>query len=94
MDKYRIPQTLDQPFKIIIWTADEFLVFALPFLLCLSVLNAPLTGVTIGVACMLLLKKIKGEESHHYLLTLMYWYLPQVVRYQTMPASYLRVLLG
>ena len=30
MDKYYIPQNLDAPFKIVIWTADEFLSFVNP----------------------------------------------------------------
>jgi len=72
MDKYHIPQHLDTPFKIVIWTADEFLVFVVPFLVVLSIFNAPLTGVAIGGGLMMILKKLKGEEGHHFLLHLTY----------------------
>lgn len=94
MDKYHIPQHLDAPFKIVIWTADEFLVFVIPFLTLLSIFNAPLTGVAIGGGLMMILKKLKGEEGHHFLLHLTYWYLPPVVGYKIIPPSYFRELVG
>lgn len=94
MDKYHIPQHLDAPFKIVIWTADEFLVFVIPFLMLLSLFNAPLMGVAIGSGLMILLKKLKGEEGHHFLLHLTYWYLPPVVRYKVIPPSYFREIVG
>lgn len=94
MDKYHIPQHLDAPFKIIIWTPDEFFAFVVPFALCLSVFNAPVTGIALGAGLMMALKKLKGEEGHHFLLHLIYWYLPPVVRYRSVPPSYMREILG
>jgi conjugal transfer pilus assembly protein TraL len=94
MDKYHVPQHLDTPFKIVIWTVDEFLVFVVPLFLMISTFNAPLTGVAIGGGLMMLLKKLKGEEGHHVLLHLMYWYLPPVVRYKVIPPSYCREIIG
>lgn len=57
MDKYRIPQHLDMPLKIIIWTVDEVILFLIPFLCCLLMLDAPLTGFIMGAACVMGLKK-------------------------------------
>lgn len=94
MDKYHIPRHLDVPFKIILWTADEFISFVVPFVLFLSVFNAPITGIMLGSLLVFLLKKVKGEEGHYYILHLMYWYLPPVIRFRATPASYLRDLLG
>jgi conjugal transfer pilus assembly protein TraL len=94
MDKYHVPQHLDMPFKIVIWTADEFVVFVVPFFFILSIFNAPLTGVAVGGGLMVLLKKLKGEEGHHFILHLIYWYLPPMVRYKVIPPSYCQEIIG
>ena len=94
MDKYHIPQHLDAPFKIVIWTADEFLVFIIPFIFCLSFFNAPIMGIVFGMLFFIGLKKIKGEEGHHFLLHWVYWYLPPLVHYKKIPASYRREIIG
>lgn len=94
MDKYHIPQHLDAPFKIIIWMADEFLAFIIPFFMILSMFNAPLTGIMMGSGLTIILKKLKGEEGHHFLLHLIYWYFPPVVRYRVIPPSHCREIIG
>lgn len=94
MDKYHIPQNLDVPFKLIIWTLDEFLVFIVPFVMLLWMFNSPISGLAIGTGLILGLKKIKGEEGQYFLLHLAYWHLPQVIRYKSTPPSYIREILG
>lgn len=93
MDKYHIPAHLDAPFKIVIWTVDEILLFLIPFLIFLSGFNAPITGLTIGTGGVLALKKLKGEEGHCF-LQLLYWYFPPMIRYQSISPSYKREILG
>lgn len=92
--KYHIPQHLDEPFKIILWTLDELFALVVPFLFCMLFLNYPLTGLIVGVVLMVSLKKLKGEQGHFFLYNLMYWYLPQVIRFKKMPPSYLRQWIG
>lgn len=94
MDKYHIPQNLDQPPKIILWTFDEMAVFMLPFLMSFLIFNAPTIGILIGVFMVVSLKKIKGEEGHYFLKHLAYWYLPPVIHYSATPKSYIREILG
>ena len=94
MDKYTIPQHLDTPFKIILWTWDEVAAFCVPFFTLFLILNAPLTGVCVGGLFVLLLKKLKGEEGHYFLAHLAYWHLPPFVRYRATPPSYIREILG
>lgn len=94
MDKYHIPQHLDEPFKIIIWTIDEFLLFVVPFFSFLLIFNNPVIGVILGVSMVYFLKRFKGEEGHYYLIHLAYWYLPPVIPFKTIPPSYARELLG
>jgi conjugal transfer pilus assembly protein TraL len=94
MDKYYIPQHLDMPFKVIIWTLDEVMAFLIPTLLLFIMFNALLTGIVIGIASLKILKKVKGEEGHYFLAYLAYWYLPPIVKYKATPPSYIRELLG
>ncbi len=94
MDKYYIPQHLDMPFKIILWTWDEVTVFLAPFAVLFFSFNAPLSGVGCGVMLVALLKKVKGEEGHYFLAHLAYWHLPPFVMYKATPQSYIRQYLG
>ena len=94
MDKYYIPQNLDTPFKIILWTWDEMVAFIAPFCVLFFIFNAPLSGVLCGVMAVAILKKLKGEEGHYYLAHLAYWHLPPLIMYKATPPSYIRKYLG
>jgi conjugal transfer pilus assembly protein TraL len=92
--KYRIPQHLDNPMKIILWTIDEFLIFLIPFAILMFGLNSPITGVVMGGLLMMGLKYIKGEQGHYFMYNLMYWYLPPVFILSKTPPSYIRIWIG
>ena len=94
MDKYYIPQHLDMPFKIILWTLDEVVIFMVPFMTLFFLFNAPISGVVCGIVLVAMLKKLKGEEGHYFLAHIAYWYLPPLVHYKATPHSYIRQYLG
>jgi conjugal transfer pilus assembly protein TraL len=94
MDKYYIPQYLDQPFKVIFWTLDEVAAFLILFVCLLTIFDSPIMGIFSGIFSVLLLKKLKGEEGHYFLAHLAYWHLPPFVMYKTTPHSYIREILG
>ena len=94
MNPYHIPQYLDEPFKIMLWTIDEFLLFLLPFLMLTFFFSSPLWGILVGAICMLVVRKIKGEQGHYFIFNVMYWYLPAIIQLKATPPSYLRQLLG
>jgi conjugal transfer pilus assembly protein TraL len=94
MNPYHIPQYLDEPFKIMLWTIDEFLLFLVPFLLLMFVFGSPLWGLMVGALCMYAVRKIKGEQGHYFIFNVMYWYLPEIIQFKATPPSYLRQLLG
>jgi conjugal transfer pilus assembly protein TraL len=94
MDKYHIPQHLDEPFKLILWTLDEFIVFLTPFIVFLLFLNSPLVGLFLGAALLFGLKRIKGEQGHYFIYNLIYWYFPVFMHLKATPPSYQRTLLG
>jgi len=92
--KYYIPRYIDEPAKVILWTIDEFVVFVIPFFTLFFYFDAPITAVMIGVSLVFLLKKIKGEQGHHFLLHVAYWYLPEIIKLKQTPPSHLRSLVG
>ncbi len=94
MDKYYIPQHLDAPFRLFIWTWDEVVAFLLPCVVLFFFFNAPMSGVVVGIIAYMLLNKLKGEEGHYFLAHLAYWHLPPIVMYKVTPKSYVREILG
>lgn len=94
MDKYYIPKTIDEPFRIYLLTIDEFIALVLPIILLGFILSQVLLGFIIGIGGFLLVKKFKGEQGHYYVVHLAYWYLPNVVKFKATPPSYIREYLG
>ncbi len=94
MEKTHIPQYLDEPTRIILWTIDELLFFLIPFLILFWGFDQVILGVAIGVALVFGLRKLKGEQGHYFLYSVMYWHLPAMVRFKSTPPSYYREFLG
>ncbi len=93
-DKYHIPQSIDEPFRIFLLTVDELLLLILPIVVMGFFLNQMVLGFMVGMAAMMLVKKLKGEQGHFYLVNLAYWYLPPIIRLRVTPHSYMREYLG
>jgi conjugal transfer pilus assembly protein TraL len=94
MDKYHLPKYIDEPPRLILWTIDEFMMFLIPFLILFLCFNSPFMAVLVGVVLVAGLKKIKGEEGHHFVYNLIYWYLPQMIKLKKTPASFIREMIG
>lgn len=92
---YRIPQTLDEPIKFILWTLDELLGFLAPFLIFMFALNSPVWGMIVGAATLFAIKKMKGEQGHYFIVHWLYWHLPQgFIQLKVTPPSHWRELIG
>lgn len=94
MDKNHIPQYLDEPTRIILWTIDELILFLVPLLILFFGFDQLILGIATGIALVFGLRKLKGEQGHYFLHSLMYWYLPAIVRFKSTPPSYYREFLG
>jgi conjugal transfer pilus assembly protein TraL len=94
MDKNHMPQHLDAPFRVFLLTIDEFLVFLLPILLCLFVLDMPLIGCFLGAGFLLGLKRLKGDQGHYFIQHFAYWHLPQLLPLKVTPPSHIREFIG
>ena len=94
MEKNHVPQYLDEPARIVLWTIDELLIFLIPFFILFWCFDQTILGVIVGVSLVLGLRKLKGEQGHYFLYSLMYWHLPAVIRFKSTPPSYYREFLG
>lgn len=92
-DKYYIPQHIDQPMRIYLLTIDEFILLVTTVITGFLI-DQMLVGFIASIAIVYWLKKAKGEQGHYYLLNLMYWYLPDLVKFKITPPSHIREYLG
>jgi conjugal transfer pilus assembly protein TraL len=92
-DKYYIPQYIDQPIRVYLLTIDEFSLLVVSIIIGFLV-DQMLVGFIMSIASVYWLKKVKGEQGHYYLLNLMYWYLPDLVKFKVTPPSHIREYLG
>lgn len=92
--KYIIPRYLDEPMRIILWTWDELTIFLLPIILTYWLSNELIFGMIIGVSAFFCLKKIKGNQGHYFVKSLVYWYLPEMTKFHKTPPSYIREYIG
>lgn len=94
MDRYYMPKTLDEPFRIYILTIDELLLLVLPIVVIGFVFHQMVVGFVLGLGGLTLIKKFKGEQGHYYLFHLAYWHLPEMIQFNATPPSYIRDYLG
>lgn len=93
-EKYHIPQSLDEPFRVFLLTIDELVLLIAPILLLGFFLNQMVLGFLTGLLTLFAIKKLKGEQGHFYLVNLAYWYLPPLIKFKITPHSYIRNYLG
>ncbi len=93
-DKYQIPQRLDDPELIGLWTIDEFLAMVVPF--AWGILSRHIfIGILIAGVAWFGLRKAKSGRASSWLLHAAYWYLPgSFVRLKLTPPSHCRLLAG
>ena len=94
MDKNHVPQYLDEPTRVILWTVDELVFFLVPFLILFLGFDQTILGAITGAILVLGLRKLKGEQGHYFLYSVMYWHLPAMVQFKSTPPSFYREFLG
>lgn len=68
-----LPRHVDDQQMIFLWKSDEFLPCFL--LLCLGVMAGyMLTGLGVGIALMMILRRFRDSRPDGYLLHALYWY--------------------
>ena len=94
MDRNHVPQYLDEPTRVILWTVDELILFVTPFFILFFIFDQMILGIATGIALVLGLRKLKGEQGHYFLYSIAYWHFPAMVRFKSTPPSYYREFLG
>lgn len=93
-DKYHMPTSIDEPFRLFLLTVDELFLLVFPIIMLGFVFNQMILGFACGILSLTLIKKFKGEQGHFYLMHLAYWYLANIVIFKATPPSYIREYLG
>lgn len=93
-EKYYIPKHLDEPAKLMFWTLEEVLIMIIPFVIGISN-GYTLVGIIVGLALMVLWKRMKGREQSNLLMYASYWHLPQILfKLKYTPKSFYRFFIG
>ena len=83
-----IEQRFEQPARFLIFTADDALVFACPFLIGWMSKHL-IPGFVIGLIFYFLWKRLKGEGGLSRLKAAFYWFCPvQLTPYRSFPPSH------
>lgn len=94
MDRYVIPGKLDEPERIGLWTIDEFVAMAGPFVMGILVQHI-IWGICFGILGWWVLRKAKAGRAGSWLIHMAYWYFPSgVMGIRAVPPSYLRLMAG
>lgn len=94
MDKYYIPQRLDEPFKIAMFTLGDIALFCIPFLIITFGFQKQILGLAVSIIISAIFKRLKGDENDNFIKHVVYWYLPPMISYKTTPPSYVREVIG
>ena len=94
MDRFIIPVKLDEPERIGLWTIDEFIAMAGPFLV--GILSQHIMfGIVFGILGWWLLRKAKAGRATSWVVHAAYWYFPPgVMGLRAVPPSHLRLMAG
>lgn len=94
MDKYYIPQHLDAPFKIAIFTIADLAFILVPFFVIAFVFQQQILALVVSAVFFVVARKLKGEEDNHFYKHFIYWHLPPIIPYKATPPSYVREIIG
>ncbi|MFN7097091.1 MAG: type IV conjugative transfer system protein TraL [Gammaproteobacteria bacterium] len=93
-NSFYIPQYLDEPERILLWTVDEALAFIVPFMVGLLV-GYQTTGLVLGAISMIAIKKFKSHQGQAHYRRWLYWYFPsRLANVKATPPSEIREYLG
>ena len=93
-DKFQVPQRLDDPELIGLWTIDEFVAMVVPF--AWGILSQHIfLGILLAFGAWFGLRKAKAGRASSWLLHAAYWYLPATfIKLKLTPPSHCRLLAG
>lgn len=93
MQRHVILNHVDTPLKIIFWTVPEILMLLVPLFLGLIV-NQLILSLIISMFNYWLHKKYQQHFGKGQFQSVRYWFLPQDLRFKTLPPSFIREYVG
>jgi len=90
LKKYRFPATFDAELRLFGLPVDELILLTAPPIIAFFGFNALVTGLVIGLAFWLGIRKLKQGRGSNWLYSWLYWHLPAFVFrlfYKKLPPS-------
>ena len=91
--KHFVPQTLDDPPRLLFWDMDVAMVFVVVLGFSIMV-GQMILGAILGVVLAAWFARSKSGRNRGYGLHLLYWYLPVGLSFKRVPPSSKRSFLG
>lgn len=91
--RYYIPKYLDEPFRIVIFTLDEFIITMVPLALVWGLCNE-LLAIATGICIYWFYIKFKRRESSAYFKRKLYWAYGMTRHIRVLPNRNIKHLKG
>lgn len=92
--RYKTPQYLGEPYRLIVFTIDEVLAAIITVYVVGSVCNLMVTSLFLTVFVLYVLRNIKGNEGPSFYVHIGYWYFSLSPKMAATPPSWIREYLG
>lgn len=92
--KYKTPQYLNEPYRLIIFTLDELFVAILTLYVFGALCGFILMSLVLTAVLLFLMKRMKGNEGAYFYLHIFYWYFSASPKLRATPPSWIREFLG
>lgn len=92
--RYKTPQYLGEPYRLIVFTLDEVFAAIITIYLVGSVCDLLVTSLFLAVFFLYLLRKAKGNEGPCFYVQIFYWYFSLSPKLAATPPSWIREYLG
>lgn len=92
--KYKTPQYLNEPYRLIIFTLDEIFVIVATIYIIGFVCGFIVSSLFLTAILVYLLKRMKGNEGPYFYVHLLYWFFSISPKLRATPPSWIREFLG
>ena len=92
--KYKTPQFLNEPYRLIVFTLDEVIVAVLTVYIVGAMCGFIVTSLFLTGALLFLMKRMKGNEGPYFYIHLFYWFFSLSPKLRSTPPSWIREFLG
>lgn len=93
-EKYKTPQFLNEPYRLIIFTLDEVIVAVITLYIVGAICGFIVTSLVLTAALLFLMKRMKGNEGPYFYIHLFYWFFSLSPKLRSTPPSWIREFWG